>query len=145
MRLLPARRVLRLSLLAIGLALGGCGDETGPGSGVAGSYHATTLTLTENGQSTNMLAQGAELTVTLAADLTTAGTLVVPAAYTESGTTEAESLAGTYTYDAQAGTVTFDHDADTYLRDVTWTVDGDRLTSTFTSGSTSLHTVLTRD
>lgn len=134
-----------LAVAVAAVAAAACSDDTASGEGVVGGYRATTLTQVENGQRTNVLSQGAKLTMTLAADGTTTGTFIIPAALTESGTPDTLSLAGTYAYDAERQEVTFDQEADTYLRDVTWNVDGRRLTSTFGDGGTSIETVLTRD
>jgi hypothetical protein len=135
-------------IVALGTPLAGCGDSTGP-SDLSGTYHATKMTVVQNGQTTNMLAQGASLTVTLTpADSvsgTTAGSLVVPAAYTESGTQETEDLTGTYAYDRKAKRITFDQAADTFIRDIIWTVDGTKLTGTFDAGAEGrLDVVLTQ-
>ena len=69
---------------------------------------------------------------------TTSGSFTVPGAYTESGEEESQSLVGIAVYEEAASTVTFDHDADTFIRDITWTVDGDELCGAFTSGSESI-------
>ncbi len=119
-----------LALPVLGLTLAGCSDSTDPPASVSGNYVATELTVTDGGGATDLLAAGAEVTIVLTATGTTTGTMVVPAAYSESGLDETYSLAGTYLYDANAGTVTFDQAADTFLRDMTWEVSGSELHGT---------------
>jgi hypothetical protein len=119
-----------------------CSDD-GP-EGPEGTYAATELILSEDGDETDLLAAGTELTITLTAAGTTTGTLVVPAEFTESGTEETFSLEGTYDYDEDTGVVTFDHDADTFIRDTDWTLDGDELQGSFVDGTTSVTATLVR-
>jgi hypothetical protein len=131
-----ARRWMAASLLVAGLAGGsaGCSDGTGPSS-IAGTYHASKVTLVTGGQTVNLLTAGLTLEMELTDAATTAGTLVVPAAYTDSGTEETIDLAGTYSYDAKAKTVTFAQAGDTFVKDITWAVDGTRLTGAFDAGA----------
>jgi hypothetical protein len=100
------------------------------------------MTLSADGDNTDLLTQGAELTMVLTTSGTTSGTLVVPAAYTESGTEESFSLAGTYEYNATTGAVSFDQSADTFVRDATWTLAGDQLLGEFESGTSVIEAVL---
>jgi hypothetical protein len=123
--------VVRLLLLPVlGFAITGCSDSADPSSGVSGTYQATELTLTDGSGNTDFLAAGAEVSIVLTPTGTTTGSLVVPAAYSESGLEETYSLTGTYAYDADARAVTFDQAADTFLRDITWEVDGRELHGT---------------
>jgi len=85
---------------------------------VAGSYTATTFTVTESGGSADILAAGGSISLTLAAAGTTSGRLFVPGGG-EGGGDFDEDLTGTWTL--QDSTVTLDHDADTFLRDMTLT------------------------
>lgn len=133
-----------LSTVLIAAAFG-CSSDDGDGApGPEGSYAATALTLSAGGGDTNLLAEGAELNMVLTSSGTTSGTLVVPAAYTESGTEESFSLIGTYTYNASTGDVTFDQAADTFVRDATWTLDGNELHGEFVSSGSTIEAVLTR-
>ena len=128
------------STVAVGLALAACSDSThsptginassAPPATVDGPYQATTLTVKEGNSTTDLIAGGAEVSIVLTSSGTTTGTMVVPAAYSESGTEETLSLDGTYTYDAGSGVVTFTHDADTFLRDMTWEASGKELHGT---------------
>jgi len=70
--------------------------------------------------------------------------MVIPAAYSESGTEETLSLDGTYTYDAGTGAVAFTHDADTFLRDMTWKAAGTTISGTIDLGSATLTATLAR-
>jgi hypothetical protein len=117
---------------ALALVTLGCGDSNDPADGIAGTYQATEATLTVGGEDTDLLAEGAGITVTLSEAGTTSGTLTVPASLSESGAAESFSLAGTYSYDEEEGTVTFDHPADTFIRDVVWDVDGSEIQGAFT-------------
>jgi len=104
-------------------------DEIGQ-SDVVGSYEATTFETTENGQTTDQLAGGAEFTIALNSDGTTAGNLFVPGGGEDGGDLDAD-LAGTWTFNANANTVEFDQSADTFVRDMT-------LTATRNGGSVQL-------
>jgi hypothetical protein len=109
---------LRAGVLAAVL-VAACGDSTAPTmASVAGSYTATTFTVTETGGTTNVLAAGGSISLTLAAAGTTGGRLFVPGGG-EGGGDFDEALTGTWTL--QDSTVTLDHDADTFLRDMTLT------------------------
>ena len=110
---------------------GGCADDPNvPVPGVPGSYHATTFSLSSGGPAVNLLALGASLTMTLAADQTTTGRLVVPAAIT-GGEKIDDSLAGTWRQSHD--TVYFDHPADTFIRDTPFVVRAGSLAGEFTS------------
>lgn len=86
-------------LLASLIGALGCSSDGGGGDqGPAGRYTATELTLSIDGDNTDLLAQGASFTMVLSSAGATSGTLVAPGAYTESGTEESFSLAGTYEY-----------------------------------------------
>ncbi len=136
-----ARRRISAVLMLACLA---CSSDNGPSGSPEGTWTATELTATIDGDETDLLAAGAELTVTLTAAGTTTGTLVVPGAFTESGTEETFDLAGTYDYDAATGTVTFDHAGDTFIRDTDWTLNGNQLHGEFVSGTTSVSATLVR-
>jgi hypothetical protein len=121
----------RVVLLTWALGLGACGGD-GESSfsptvaNIAGSYVALSFTVTSSVGTTDLLALGSTVTVTLAADGTTTGRLFVPGG-AEGGGNLDEDLAGTWTL---AGTtVTFSQTADTFLRDVPFTATRDQLTS----------------
>ena len=124
------------------LALASCTSESGPEDGIAGTWEATELTLTVDDETTDLLAEGAELRLVLTDGGATSGTFFVPGAFTESGEDETLSLAGTYMYDANERTASFDHVADTFIRDVVWAFDGDELRSTFQEASGGIRATL---
>lgn len=121
-----------------------CGDSpTGlTRADVAGSYEATTLTVTDGDSTIDALAEGASLAITLGGDGTTAGTFVVPPSLSESGQEEPYDLEGTWTL--EGGRVDFEHAADTFLRDMTLGVTDGRLAGQETFGSETLRVVLER-
>jgi hypothetical protein len=107
----------------------------------AGTYTATTFMVQENGGTTDILADGGLITVILNADGTTAGRIFVPGGG-EGGGDFDEDLAGTWTL---AGTmVTLDHTADTFLRDMAFTVSGNRLLGEDTFGDVTITVVLAK-
>ncbi len=124
------------------LALASCTSESGPEDGIAGTWEATELTLTVDDETTDLLAEGAELRLVLTDGGATSGTFFVPGAFTESGDDETLSLAGTYTYDANERTATFEHVADTFIRDVGWALDGDELHSAFPDATGGIRATL---
>ena len=119
------RRDLLLTTAAV-TALSSCGSSsTTDVSPIAGSYSATTFRVTPPGQDAiDIAAQGGTLTLSIAADNSTSGALVIPARVTGVASLTA-SMAGTAT---QSGaTVRFQQTADTFVRDLTWTVNGTAL------------------
>ena len=140
MRFTSPFRLIAAALFS--LALAACSSESGPENGIAGTWEATELVLSVEGEDTDLLDEGGELRLVLTDAGTTTGTFTVPGAYTESGQDETQSLAGTYAYDDGTGTATFDHDADTFIRDVLWTVDGDEMRGVFTGGDASISATL---
>lgn len=124
------------------LAAVGCdGGPTAPTRAeVAGSYRATTLTVTDDDSVVDALAVGASLDVVLEDDGTTTGSFVVPGRLSESGQRESFDLAGTWTLSGD--TVAFDHPADTFLRDMPFVFDGDRLVGEESFGSETVRAVL---
>ncbi len=72
----------------------------------------------------DVLTLGASVTMTLRADGTASGRIVVPASLAEDGEGDTP-FAGTYAVSGSA--VTFEHAADTFVRDATWTFADGRL------------------
>lgn len=149
MHIVGPRATLGLSVFAV-LLLAACGDDgTGPDeieqSDVSGTYEATTFETTEDGQTTDQLAEGARFTVTLAPDGTTTGNLFIPGG-AEDGSDLDASLAGSWTFNASSNSVTFEQDADTFVRDVTFTAvragGGVRLEGEETFGGVTITVVL---
>lgn len=119
-----------------------CGESAGPNStnGVVGSYVATTFTLDQGGPLIDLLSAGSSLTLTLTSAGSTTGTLFVPASVA-GGADFLADMSGTY--QVVGNTVTFQQNADTFVRDATWSIAGNTLTTTFTSGET-ITVVLTK-
>jgi hypothetical protein len=128
--------------LALTLAACGGGDSFSPTvETVAGSYTASTFTLTTSAGTTNLLTSGATVSVTLAADGSTTGHVFVPGGAEDGGDFDAD-LAGTWAL--TGSTVTFNQTADTFIRDVAFTTTWNRLTGEGTFGDVTLHLVLTK-
>lgn len=108
---------------------------------LSGSYEASTFTLTQDGSTDDLLAQGASITMTLTANGSTSGSMFVPEGNEDGSDFEAD-LAGTWTLNGSQ--VSFDHPADTFLRDMSFTVDGGRLAGEATFDSATLRVVLQR-
>lgn len=109
--------------------------------GLAGTYMATTFTVTESGGTEDLLAAGASITLTLTAEGLTSGQLFVPEG-NEDGSDFVADLAGTWALDGSQ--VSFGHSADTFLRDMSFEADGSRLTGEATFGGATLRVVLQR-
>ena len=124
------RRVRRAGILTLVLWLSACGgddDSFSPTTeNVAGTYTATVFTLTSSIGTTDLLALGATVTVTLDPAGTTTGQLFVPGGAEDGGDLNVD-LAGTWTL--TGSTVSFSQSADTFIRDVPFTAGPDRLSS----------------
>ena len=105
---------------------------------LAGSYIAATFT-TESGGTQDLLATGASITMTLNSDGSTQGRLLVPGG-NEDGSDFDADLSGTWTLNGSE--VSFDHAADTFIRDMSFAADQNRLTGQATFGAATLHVVL---
>lgn len=138
-------RALISAMIAAGLtlSLAACGDDgfSPTVENVSGSYTAQTFTGTSVAGTVDLLALGAEVSVTLNEDGSTTGTLFVPGGG-EGGEDLEADLAGTWTL--SGSTVTFNQDADTFIRDVEFTAEEDRLTAEGEFSGQSLRLVLTR-
>lgn len=124
------------------LSLVGCGgDSFSPTvASVAGTYQATTFTFDGGAGPTNLLALGATVTITLAPDGTTTGHMFVPDVL-DGGDLDAD-LAGTWTL--TGSTVAFVQEVDTFMRDVLFTAEPDRLRARGTFGEEVVVLVLTK-
>lgn len=125
------------------LSLAACGDDAFSPTveNVSGSYTAQTFTATSGAGTLDLLALGAMISVTLDDDGTTTGELFVPGGG-EGGEDLEADLEGTWTL--TASTVTFNQDADTFLRDVEFTAEEDRLTAEGDFSGQALRLVLAR-
>ena len=137
------RSLLALSLLTAAL-LGACDTTTAPTAPtVAGTYVATTLAVTEDGTTVDLLQQGFGIELTLHPDNTTSG--VFHFAFEEEPGDPAEdiSLDGTWSLRRSGDETTVELDqpgADTFLRDVTFRVRGNQLEGSYQA----LRAVLTK-
>jgi len=108
---------------------------------MAGTYSATTFTSTNGATTTDHLAVGGSLTLTLGPDGTTTGRLFVPAGAEGGGDLDAD-MAGTWTL--TGSTVDFAQAADTFVRDMTFTAEPNRLRGSATFSGTTIRVVLER-
>ena len=108
---------------------------------VAGDYRATTLSATQGNITTDLLELGSTLTMTLNADGTTEGRLLGPS-LGEGGQDLDVDLAGTWTLTDSI--VTFDQQGDTFVRDVPFTAERNRLTGEGTFLATTIVVVLSQ-
>jgi hypothetical protein len=140
--MLPSRFAFP-ALLVLSLTLGACGSDTTAASSIAGAYHATTFQVTvAGGNAMDALAAGGSLTLQVNADNTTSGTLSLPASIT-GGSAFTASMAGTAS--VSGNTVFFQQSADTFVRDLTWTINGNTITVSSQSLGGAIYTiVLTR-
>lgn len=116
-----------------------CSDPLTPGS-IAGTYTATTFTL--SGQvSGDVLAAGGNLTITLNANGTTSGSMLVPASLND-GVDFNANMAGTFSLVDES--LTFSQDADTFVRDLAWTVSGSKIEGAGTFSDVTITVVLSR-
>ena len=121
--------MIRRATMAICMVLlaftAGCESSTGPDrEALAGVWVATTFASWENGVTTDQLAAGSSLSISLALDGTTTGQLVIQGGNAD-GTDLVASMAGTWTL--ADGTVDFSQSADTFVRDMSFAVDGNTL------------------
>ena len=134
--------ILRGVALALTIALAACGDDFSPSvENVAGSYTASTFTYRTDEGTTDLLALGAIVSIDLAEDGTTTGEIFIEGGGEDGGDLE-EDLAGTWTL--TGSTVVFDQGADTFIRDVEFTADEDRLTGEDTFDEVTIRLVLTK-
>jgi hypothetical protein len=140
---------LRASLLVLSVAtFAACGDDdtTDPTpASVAGTYHATRMSLIFAGSSQRLdaLGLGTSVEIVLTPQGTTTGTLVVPAVLTEAGIEEGViDLEGTYTI--SGNTLTFHGQGDSFIPEVPWTIGNGTLTAVRTESEWTIEMTLTR-
>ena len=113
--------------LTLALALGSCGGEetfSPTMETVAGSYTASSLTLSSSVGTTDLLALGSTVAIALALDGTTSGRLFVPGGADDGSDLDVD-LNGTWTL--SGSTVTFNQAGDTFIRDVEFTAKPNQL------------------
>jgi hypothetical protein len=130
---LRCRWALPLSLAVIT----GCGDDGFEPTvdNVSGSYAATVLTVEETSGTTDYLAIGSALEVTLHPDGTVDGQLFVPS-LGPGGSDIDIALGGTWSLDGDQ--VTIDSIQDTFLQDVVFTATEGRLDGEFVGNGVSV-------
>jgi hypothetical protein len=136
------RRGWILALAVSGIA---CSDDDSFSptvENVAGSYTATTFTLSTVVGEINLLAGGATVTLNLNTDGTTTGRLFVPDGNDDGSDLDAD-LAGTWSLTDT--TVTFEQSADTFIPDVNFIASANRLTGEGTFSGGTLRLVLTKE
>lgn len=119
----------------------GAGAVTGPSvSDIAGAYGLKTFSTTTNGVTTDQVAAGVTLTLTLRRDGTTTGRLFVPI-HDREPNLEVD-MTGTWT--VTGDTVRFDQAADTFVRQTPFLVTPGRLEGEATISDTAIRVSLTR-
>ena len=123
----------RVAIALLAAALAACGDSSTAPTGrdqLVGTYTATSFKTTIAGTTTDQLALGASVSLTLADDGTTSGDLFIPQQPGLPNDVD-ESLVGTWTLDG--GVVHLHIDADVVLGDIPLTPQsGGQLTGTGT-------------
>ena len=132
------------TLLGIGLSLAvACSgsDPVTPDS-LAGTYVATSFALSGDA-SEDVLAAGGSLNITFNAGGTTSGSLFVPAASSGSGGVDfTADMAGTFAL--ANNSITLSQNADSFVRDLTWNVDGNQINGTGMFSGVTITVVLSR-
>lgn len=139
----PKRKLARRAAYSFALigavVIAGCEDSNDPDAAV-GTYVATSLVTTENGQSFNHIANGSTITLNLLSGGSTTGALHFEAAL---GDPDFDAnLNGSWT--RSGSTVELDHSADTFLRDTSLSFNGSTLTGDETFGGVRVQVTLTR-
>ena len=147
-------------LLCLGASFA-CSDPNGPDvlpmAAVAGTYQAVRSShgsdvgalafTTDDGVKTNWLERGAEIDLVLHANGVTTGRLFIPDFNGETGEPEPGSsfeadLAGSWSI--AEGRVRLDHSADTFLRDMDFSVNAERLVGAMTFSDVQVEVILQR-
>jgi hypothetical protein len=113
--------------LTLALALGSCGGEDSFSptvETVAGSYTASSLTLSSSVGTTDLLALGSTVAITLATNGTTTGRLFVPGGADDGSDLDVD-LAGTWTLSGSI--VTFNQTGDSFIPEVEFTAGPNQL------------------
>jgi hypothetical protein len=130
-----------ITVLSAAMLAAAC-DSTEPSSALAGTWVATSFVFTETGAApVDVLAAGGGLTIAIAGDNSTTGTLTIPGSII-GGSDFVASMAGTAV--RSGNTVTFSQPADTFVRNVVWTVSGDTIEGTLTQTGVTVDITLSR-
>jgi hypothetical protein len=111
----------RLRWAAAVVLAAGCGDSPIEPNDIAGTYAAGTFTILLNGVTTNLLGQGATVSLTLNQDRTTTGRVTIPVIAGVQSTVVDDDLAGTFT--VASGVVRLTSAAASYLDGYAFTAD----------------------
>ncbi len=133
-------------VLSCGSPTEGCGCAPAPAP-ITGAWIATQFLVTPTGQAQiDVLAAGGSLTITVEYSQATSGSLSIPASI-NGGTPLNASMAGTATYNYNTARTTFTQAADTFVRDLSWQLNGGKTTLSVTNqtaGSASFTITLTK-
>ena len=134
-----------LLLLVVAAAVA-CSDSFKPtAESMVGDYTLQTLTTTDTSGTTDWVAAGSTLTLSLAANGTTTGNLFIPGAAEGGGDFNAD-MAGTWSLTGEV--ITFTQTADTFVRDMDFSAAKDRIsgdqTFSFNTVPTRVRIVLTK-
>jgi hypothetical protein len=128
---LTLRRLRRLAILPALAIAGSCGDLTTSviPDVIPGTYAATSFRVTPQGQATvDVIAAGGSLTITIADDFSTDGTLYMPGGHISPQAVQA-SMAGKLVQKSD-GTYFFQQTANTFVKDLIWQQFTDAFVST---------------
>jgi hypothetical protein len=138
-------RLRRLALVST-VVLSGAGCSGGepivqPNIDITGNYVATYFHVTPTGKPMiDVLARGGSLTIQIAANKTTTGTLISPQDVV--GSAQNVSMAGTV---SQSGhSVVFSQTVDNFVRQVGWLAGGGTIATDTNDGSARIEVILTR-
>ena len=130
---------MRTVLAVAAAALLACSDSFNPTSeNMVGDYTLQSLTTTDTSGTTDWVAAGSTLTISLAANGTTTGNLFIPGAGVGGGDFNAD-MAGAWSLSGDV--ITFSQTADTFVRDMDFSAGQGRLSGDQTF---SFNTVATR-
>ena len=134
-------RLLRPSVLLVAAVLACSGDAFAPtAQNMAGTYYASTLTFTDAGGTTDILAAGgSHITLTLMGNGTAGGSMLIKGG-NEDGSDFAADLAGTW--QLAGSTITFDQTADTFVDDMPFTAQKGRISGQLTTADGTIRVAL---
>lgn len=116
---------------------------SGTGDGPAGEYGVISFTADTAEIFRDIIAEGGSIHLQLLADGTTAGRLFIPDPAVPDGSNDVDAdLGGTWS--VTDGVLTMDQEVDTFIRDLPFLVDGDRLVGDHRFGGVHVRVVLVR-
>ena len=139
-----SRRLAFVAASIVAVTSAGCGGSDPivlPNVDITGNYVATRFIVTPTGKpAIDVLQRGGSLTIAIAADKSTSGTLSVPQDVIGSSVTA--SMAGIAQQNGHA--VKFQQSADTFVRQVGWLAGGGTIATDVNDGSARIEVMLTR-